>query len=39
VSKDDQTQLLAKGEGVEASVFGHEGTGGHSHLVYPWKTG
>jgi Domain of unknown function (DUF3472)/Domain of unknown function (DUF5077) len=39
VSKDDQTQLIAKGEGVEASVFGHEGTGGHSHLVYPWKTG
>ena len=39
VAADDQTQLLAKGEGVEASVFGHEGTGGHSHLVYPWKTG
>lgn len=39
VAKDDQTQLLAKGDGVEASVFGHEGTGGHSHLVYPWKTG
>lgn len=39
VSKDDQTQLIAKGEGVEASVFGNEGTGGHSHLVYPWKTG
>jgi len=39
VAKDDQTQLVAKGEGVEASVFGHEGTGGHSHLVYPWKTG
>jgi hypothetical protein len=39
VSKDDQTQLLAKGTGVEASVFGNEGTGGHSHLVYPWKTG
>ncbi len=39
VSKNDQTQLLAKGEGVEASVFGNEGTGGHSHLIYPWKTG
>lgn len=39
VAADDQTQLIAKGEGVEASVFGHEGTGGHSHLVYPWKTG
>ncbi len=39
VSKDDQTQLIAKGEGVEASVFGNEGTGGHSHFVYSWKTG
>ena len=33
------TQLVAKGEGVVAEVFGNEGTGGHSHLVYPWKTG
>lgn len=39
VAADDQTRLLAKGEGVEAHVFGNEGTGGHSHLVYPWKTG
>ena len=39
VAPEDQTQLLAKGEGVEAGVFGNEGTGGHSHLVYPWKTG
>jgi hypothetical protein len=39
VDADDQTQLLAKGEGVDAGVFGNEGTGGHSHLVYPWKTG
>lgn len=39
VSVDDQTQLIAKGADVEASVFGNEGTGGHSHLVYPWKTG
>ena len=39
VAADDQTQLIAKGEGVEAHVFGNEGTGGHSHFVYPWKTG
>ena len=39
VAPEDQVQLLAKGDGVEASVFGNEGTGGHSHLVYPWKTG
>jgi len=39
VAEEDRVQTLAKGEGVEASVFGGEGTGGHSHLVYPWKTG
>ncbi len=39
VAPEDQVQLLAKGDGVEASAFGNEGTGGHSHLVYPWKTG
>ena len=39
VAEENHTQLLGKGEGVEASVFGGEGTGGHSHLVYPWKTG
>ncbi|MCX6856930.1 MAG: DUF3472 domain-containing protein [Verrucomicrobia bacterium] len=39
VAEDNHTQLIAKGQGVEAHVFGNEGTGGHSHLVYPWKTG
>lgn len=39
VAAEDHVQLLGKGEGVVASVFGNEGTGGHSHLVYPWKTG
>ena len=39
VAPEDQVQLLAKGEGVEASAFGNEGTGGHSHLVHAWKTG
>ena len=39
VSDEDHTQLLAKGDGVVASVFGNEGTGGHSHLIYPWRTG
>ncbi|HTI69930.1 MAG TPA: DUF3472 domain-containing protein, partial [Candidatus Limnocylindria bacterium] len=39
VADSDRVQLLAKGEGVVASDFGNEGTGGHSHLVYPWKTG
>ncbi len=39
VKPDDRVQLLGKGEGVVASDFGNEGTGGHSHMVYPWKTG
>ncbi len=39
VAADDRVQLLAKGPGVFAGGFGNEGTGGHSHLDYPWKTG
>lgn len=39
VAQQDRVQLLQKGPGVFAGDFGNEGTGGHSHLVYPWKTG
>lgn len=39
VPMDDRVQLIAKGTDVFAGAFGNEGTGGHSHLVYPWKTG
>ena len=39
VAAADRTTLVAKGAGVHAGDFGNEGTGGHSHLVYPWKTG
>ena len=39
VSDEDRVKLVAKGEGVHTNPFGGEGTGGHSHLVYPWKTG
>lgn len=39
VAREDRVSLVKKGEGVEAGDFGNEGTGGHSHLVYPWKTG
>jgi len=39
VAQEDCVQLVAKGEGVVSGDFGNEGTGGHSHLVYPWKTG
>ena len=31
--------LVAKGDQVYSGDFGNEGTGGHSHLVYDWKTG
>lgn len=39
VGEADCVKLVAKGEGVVTGDFGNEGTGGHSHLVYPWKTG
>lgn len=39
VSAADRVTLLAKGPGVVADSFGNEGTGGHSHLVYPWRKG
>ena len=39
VAADNRVQLLQKGPDVVASDFGNEGTGGHSHMVYPWKTG
>lgn len=39
VAAADRVTLVAKGEGVFSGDFGNEGTGGHSHLVYPWKTG
>jgi hypothetical protein len=43
---DDPTQipteyavnLNGKGPGVFTGEFGNEGSGGHSHLVFPWKT-
>lgn len=39
VAAENHVSLVGKGEGVETSVFGGEGTGGHSHLEYDWKTG
>jgi hypothetical protein len=38
VAAENRTTLLAKGAGVYAGDFGNEGTGGHSHLIYLWKT-
>src|SRR5436853_552477 len=37
--KLEAVTVTAQGEGVSAGGFGNEGPGGHSHLVYPWKTG
>jgi hypothetical protein len=39
VIEDNRVKLIAKGQGVYAGDFGNEGTGGHSHLKYMWKTG
>lgn len=39
VADSNKVQLIAKGTDVVADGFGNEGTGGHSHWVYPWKTG
>jgi hypothetical protein len=39
VSEDNKVKLVAKGENVIADDFGNEGTGGHSHWVYPWQAG
>ena len=38
VAKEDRVQLMGKGDGVYSGDFGNEGTGGHSHLKYLWKT-
>lgn len=39
VADENRVRLLGKGEGVYTGDFGNEGTGGHSHLKYLWKTG
>ncbi len=39
VADENRVRLVGKGEGVYAGDFGNEGTGGHSHMKYLWKTG
>jgi hypothetical protein len=39
VADEDRVQLVAHGDQVVTGSFGNEGTGGHSHLVFDWKTG
>jgi hypothetical protein len=34
-----KVKLLAKGEAVRVGLFGNEGSGGQSYLIYPWQTG
>ena len=39
VAANDRVKLESKAPDVYAGDFGNEGTGGHSHLVYPWRDG
>lgn len=39
VPDSNKVQLMAKGEEVFSDGFGNEGTGGHSHWIFPWKAG
>jgi len=39
VDKKNRVTLVAKGKDVYSGSFGNEGTGGHSHLKFMWKTG
>ncbi|MFO1000761.1 MAG: DUF3472 domain-containing protein [Planctomycetaceae bacterium] len=39
VVDENRVRLMGKGAGVYSGDFGNEGTGGHSHLKYMWKTG
>ncbi len=37
IPNDYLVRLNSKGSNVFTGDFGNEGSGGHSHLVYPWK--
>jgi hypothetical protein len=39
VADENRVVLVDKGDDVFSGSFGNEGTGGHSHLKFPWKTG
>ena len=39
VASENRVALMGKGEDVYSGDFGNEGTGGHSHLKFDWKTG
>lgn len=39
IPADYAITLIRKGDGVFTGEFGNEGSGGHSHLVFPWENG
>ncbi|HEY5464740.1 MAG TPA: DUF3472 domain-containing protein [Hanamia sp.] len=39
IPADYAVTLIKKGKDVFTGEFGNEGSGGHSHLVFPWKQG
>ncbi|MEO8415736.1 MAG: DUF3472 domain-containing protein [Ginsengibacter sp.] len=39
IPADYAITLIKKGDNVFTGEFGNEGSGGHSHLVFPWKQG
>jgi hypothetical protein len=39
IPDDYAVKLVKKGDNVFSGDFGNEGSGGHSHLVFPWKNG
>jgi hypothetical protein len=39
IPQDYAVNLKKKGKDVFTGEFGNEGSGGHSHLVYPWEAG
>lgn len=39
IPADYAVTLVRKGAGVFTGEFGNEGSGGHSHLTFPWKNG
>lgn len=39
IPQDQRIALLAKGKEIKTGEFGHEGSGGQSYFIYPWKAG
>ena len=39
IPESDRIRVISKGELTIAHDFGNEGSGGHSRILYPWKSG